>query len=151
MSDKKENVPVQEEGAPVEREEGFNEILSLFQELLSTAERLVNSLSSWGTFKRAFKKSLIEKSEEFGFLDPFAGEFEYENGTIQFTGEAGKEEFARGIAESFRCALSRLEGEFPKEKMVSLKLKAGIESFIEHHRETLKRHNMEEILSTLLK
>jgi len=150
VSDKKEGVPVEEDGAPVEREEGFNEILGLFQELLSNAERMVDTLSSRGTFRKAFRKALIEKADEFGFLDPFAGEFEYGNGTIQFTGEAGKEEFAKGITESFRCALSSLEGEFPKEKMISLKLKAGIESFIEHHKESLKRLEAEEIFLTLL-
>jgi hypothetical protein len=47
--------------------------------------------------------------------------------------------------------MSHFEEELPKEKMVSLKLKAGIESFIEHHRESLKRLETEEIFSTLLK
>ncbi len=152
MTDREEGIPVEEEGGwQTEREEGFKEILLLFQEFLSSAERLVDSLSSGGTIKKAFKKALIEKSEEFGFLDPFAGEFEYLNGTLRFTGEAGMEDFARGIIESFRSAMSHFEEELPKEKMVSLKLKAGIESFIEHHREALKRLETEEIFSTLLK
>jgi hypothetical protein len=47
--------------------------------------------------------------------------------------------------------MSHFEEELPKEKMVSLKLKAGIESFIEHHRESLKRLEAEEIFSMLLK
>jgi hypothetical protein len=147
---KEEGVPIEEE-ATARREEGFEETLLLFHEFLSNAERMVDALSSGGTFKRAFKKALIEKADEFGFLDPFAGEFEYKNGKIEFTGEAGKEEFARGITECFRYALSRFDEELPKEKMISLKLKAGIESFIEHHRETLKRLQTEEIFSTLLK
>jgi len=152
VTGKEESVPVEGEGlAPAEREEGFKEILLLFQEFLSNAERLVDSLSPKGTFLKAFKKALIEKSEEFGFLDPFAGEFEYMNGTIRFTGEAGREDFTRGIIESFGSAMSHFEEEFRKEKMVSLKLKAGIESFIEHHRESLKRLETEEIFSTLLK
>jgi hypothetical protein len=152
VTGKEESVPVEGEGGvPAEREEDFKEILLLFQEFLSSAERLVDGLSPEGTFKKGFKKALIEKSEEFGFLDPFAGEFEYLNGTIRFTGEAGREDFARGIIESFRSAMSHFEEELPKEKMVSLKLKAGIESFIEHHRESLKRLETEEIFSTLLK
>ncbi len=152
MKDKGEDVlPDGERGESTEREEGFKEILLLFQEFLSGAERLVDSLSSGGTFKKAFKKALIEKSEEFDFLDPFAGEFEYGNGTIRFTGETGKEDFAKGIVECFRVALSHFEKEWPREKMVSLKLKAGIESFIEHHREALKRWEAEEIFSILLK
>jgi len=152
VTDKEKSVLMEEEGGvPTEREEGFKEILLLFQEFLSSAERLVDSLSSGGTFKKAFKKALIEKSEEFDFLDPFAGEFEYMNGTISFTGEAGKEDFARGLIESLRSAMAHFEEDLPKEKMVSLKLKAGIESFLEHHREALKRLETEEIFSTLLK
>jgi hypothetical protein len=155
--EKEEDVPTEGGGVlaervvPAEREEGFEETLLLFHEFLSNAERMVDSLSSGGTFKNAFKKGLIEKAEEFGFLDPFAGEFEYRNGKIQFTGEAGKEEFARGIVECFRSALAHFDEELPKQKMVSLKLKAGIESFIEHHREALKRLNTEEIFQSLLK
>ncbi|MBM4277645.1 MAG: DUF4388 domain-containing protein [Deltaproteobacteria bacterium] len=151
-TDKEERILMEEEGGvPAEKEEGFKEILLLFQEFLSSAERLVDSLSSGGTFKKAFKKALIEKSEEFGFLDPFAGEFEYGNGTIRFTGEAGREDFARGIIESFRSAMSHFEEELPREKMVSLKLKAGIESFLAAHRETLRTMGIEDMISSLIK
>lgn len=135
---------------PAEREESFKELLLLFQEFLFSSERIVDSLSSKGAFKKAFKKALIEKSEEFGFLDPFVGEFEYGNGTLRFTGEAEKGIFTRGIIESFRSILSHLEEDVRKEKMVSLKLKAGVESFIENHRRTLKRLEIENIISSLI-
>lgn len=144
-------LPDREEGGSAAREEGFKEILVLLQEFLSSAERLVDTLFSGGTFRKAFKKALMEKAEEFGFLDPFAGEFEYMNGMIRFTGEARKGDFARGIVECFRTALSHFEAEFPREKMASLKLKAGIESFIEKHEEKLKRLGAKEIFLSLLK
>ncbi|MBM4307866.1 MAG: hypothetical protein FJ123_14135, partial [Deltaproteobacteria bacterium] len=85
VTEKEEGGFVEEEGAPAkrEREEGFEELLLLFHEFLSNAERMVDTLSSRGTFRKAFRKALIEKADEFGFLDPFAGEFEYGNGTIQ--------------------------------------------------------------------
>lgn len=133
-----------------EKGDDWKELLFLVKEFLSNSERLVDSLSSKGTFKKAFKKALIDRSEEYGFLDPFAGEFEYENGTIRFTGEARKEDFIRGVVECFRTALSHLEEGLPKEKMVSLKLKAGIESFLEHHRIALKRLEMEGAFSALI-
>jgi hypothetical protein len=144
-------LPDREEGGSAEREEGFKEMLVLLQEFLSSAERLVDSLFSGGTFRKAFKKALMEKAEEFSFLDPFAGEFEYMNGMIRFTGEAGKEEFVKGMIECFRTVLSHFEAEFPREKMVSLKLKAGIESFMEDRRETLKRLGAKEVFLSLLK
>lgn len=133
-----------------EKEEGLKEILLLFERFLSNAEKLIDSLSSKGTFLRIFKRALIEKSEEFGFLDPFAGEFDYRDGSIRFSGEVEEKDFAKGIVECLRFTLSYIEKELPKEKLVSLKLKAGIESFIEHHREALKRLEAEEIFSMLL-
>ncbi|OGP73905.1 MAG: hypothetical protein A2V86_03535 [Deltaproteobacteria bacterium RBG_16_49_23] len=152
VSDQKGEVLVGGNGAePAEREDGWKEILLLFQEFLSSSERLVDSLSSGGTFKKAFKTALIERSEEFGFLDPFAGEFEYKNGTILFTGEAGRKDFAKGIIECFRSTLSHFEEALPRERMVPLKLKAGIESFVEHRREALKRLDIEGIISSLTK
>lgn len=136
----------------LEQGEDLKELISILQEVLSQAGKLIDGVSRRkGAFDRVFKESLIEKSEEFPFLDPFAGEFEYLNGTIRFTGEAGKEDFAKGITESFRSALSHFEEELPKEKMVSLKLKAGIESILEHHGEALKRLEIEDIISSLIR
>lgn len=132
------------------REERFEELLPLLQEFLSNSEKMVDTLSSRETFKKTFKRALIEKSEEFGFLDPFAGEFEYGNGTLRFTGEVGMDEFVKGFVESFRSTMTYLEEELPKEKMVSLKMKAGIESFIETHRESLRKLNIDQAVSSLI-
>jgi hypothetical protein len=151
LPDRKEETQVDGNGAePAKSENGWKELLLLFQEFLSNSERLVDSLSSGGTFKKAFKTALMKKCEEFDFLDPFAGEFEYKDGTITFKGKTGREDFAKGIIECFRSTLSHFEGTLPKEKMVSLKLKAGIESFLSKHKEVLKRLQSEEIFSTLL-
>ena len=104
-----------------------------------------------GLFNKIFKESLIEKSEEFTFLDPFAGEFEYREGTIQFTGEIGVKDFTKGIVECLVATLSRLEKELPKDKILPLKLKAGIESSLEQHQETLKRLGVDAITSSIFK
>ncbi len=140
-----------EERGPGKSGKGFEDRLILLQEFLSGAERLVDGLFSEGAFRTAFKKASIDKAEEFDFLDPFAGEFEYMNGTISFTGEVDGEAFVKGVTECFRTVLSHLEATSEQEKMVSLKLKAGIESFIENHEERLKRLRAKEIFLSLLK
>ena len=101
--------------------------------------------------RKIFKESLVERSEEFAFLDPFAGEFEYREGVIQFTGGAGVRDFTKGIVECLVTTLSHLEKELPKEKMLPLKLKAGIESSLEQHTEALKRLGVEAITSSIFK
>ncbi len=132
--------------------EDLKEVITIVQEVISQAEKLVDGSSKRiGLFRKTFKESLIEKSEEFPFLDPFAGEFEYRDGTIQFTGEAGAKDFTTGIVEGLVGTLSHLEKELPKDKILPLKLRAGIESSLEQHVEALKRLGVHAITSSIFK
>jgi len=132
--------------------EDFRELILIFQDILSKSEKLINGASKGkGSFYKVFKESLIKKSEEFPFLDPFAGEFEFQEGTIQFTGEVRVKDFTKGIVECLVITLSNLEKELLKEKMLPLKLKAGIESSLEQHNELLKRLGIVDITSSIFK
>ena len=147
----KEIKEVKEKRVPGRGEELKN-LSPILQEILSQTEKLVDgTYRKKGFFIKIFKESLIEKSEEFPFLDPFAGEFEYREGAIQFTGEVGIKDFAKGIVECLVTTLSRLEKELPKDKILPLKLKAGIESSLEQHREVLKRLGVEPITASIFK
>jgi hypothetical protein len=97
-----------------------------------------------------FKKSLIEKAEAFSFLDPFAGEFEYRDGVIHFSGEVGEKEFTKGILECLNTTLILLGKELPKNKMLPLKLIAEIRSSLELHSDTLERLGVNEVVSSSL-
>src|SRR4030043_412786 len=135
-----------------ERGEDMKELILILQEVVSKAEKLVDESSRRkGLFHKLFRESLIERSEEYAFLDPFAGEFEFRNGTMQFTGEAGAKDFTRGIGECLVTTLSHLEKELPKEKMLPLKLKAGIEASLAQHSEALKRLEVEATTSLIFK
>ena len=141
-------VPVKE--PPGERgREGLKELIPILQDILLRVEKMADSVSRKGTFLKEFKKSLIEKSGEYPFLDPFAGEFEYREGTIGFKGDAGTEEFAKGIGECLRVTLNHLEEELPKHKMLPAKLMLEIESFLEHNREGLKRLGVDTVLLSI--
>jgi hypothetical protein len=132
--------------------EDLKELIPILQGVLSQAEKLVDGSSrKKGFFHKIFKESLVEKSEEFAFLDPFAGEFEYREGTIQFKGDIGVKDFTKGIVECLVATLSRLEKDLPKDKILPLKLKAGIESSLEQHGETLKRLGVHTITSSIFK
>jgi len=130
----------------------IKELIPILQEILSQVEKLVDGSSrKKGLFHKIFKESLVERSEEFAFLDPFAGEFEYRDGTIQFTGEIEVKEFAKGIIECLVTTLSGLGKELPKDKILPLKLKAGIESSLEQHSEALKRLGVIAVTSSIFK
>jgi hypothetical protein len=147
----KEVKEIEEKKVP-ERGEELKELILIFQDVISKAEHMVDGASRRkGLFHKVFKESQIEKSEEFAFLDPFAGEFEYRDGTIQFTGEIGVKDFTKGIVECLVETVSGLEKELPKDRILSLKLKAGIESSLEQNSEALKRLGVSSISSLIFK
>jgi len=140
------------EGKVTPRGEELRELIPIFQDILSKSEKLVDEASKRrGLFHKVFKESLIEKSEEFTFLDPFAGEFEFKDGAIHFSGEAGGKEFTKGILECLNTTLLLLEKELPKNKMVSLKLIAGIKFSLEQHTEALRRLGVETTAFSIFK
>ena len=146
-----ESKPILENKPLAGGKEGLKEIIPILQETLSSVERLVDGASRNGTFIGTFKKCLIEKAETFSFLDPFAGEFEYQDGVIRFSGEVGEKEFAKGILECLGTTLMLLEKELPKNKMLSLKLGAQIRSSLESHSDTLRRLGLTEVFSSSLR
>ncbi len=149
--DVKEAKEIKEKKVP-ERGEDLKELILIFQDIISKAEQLVDGASRRrGLFHKVFKESLIEKSEEFAFLDPFAGEFEYREGTIQFTGEIGIRDFTKGMVESLVTTLSSIEKELPRDKMLPLKLKARVESSLEQNSEALKRLGVSSISASIFK
>ncbi len=146
-----EGVPILENRPSVGGRNGLQEVIPILQEALSSAERLVDTVSRNGIFIGAFKKCLIEKAETFSFLDPFAGEFEYQDGVIRFSGSVGEKEFTKGILECLNTTVLLLEKELPKNKTLSLKLGVQIKSSLEQHSETLKRLGLTEVVSSSLR
>lgn len=151
LKEERENIsPLPREEKILSHDETMKETISLLEEFLSESERIVDALSKKGMFLRNFKKVLIEKSEQFDFLDPFAGEFDYREGRIELKKDVEQEDLVKGIVEAIRGTWSCLEREIPREKMVSLKLKAGIETFLSHHKGTLKKLKIDSFFSSLL-
>lgn len=142
--------PPSQEEKNLTASETLKETISLLEEFLSESERIVDTLSKRGMFLKLFRRALIEKSEQFDFLDPFAGEFDYREGRIEVKKEVEQEDLVKGIVEAIRGTLSYLEKEVPREKMLSLKLKAGIETFLSHHKGTLKRLRIDSFFSSLI-
>jgi hypothetical protein len=146
----KKSVPQPEQPLPPGKGEGLKEMIQIFEGVLSRAEKLVDGSSEKGTFRRIFKKSLIEKSEQYPFLDPFGGEFDYRDGMIQFTGDVKERVFSQGLGECLQNTLAYVEEELPKSKMLPLKLRAEIESSLESHRDTIKRLGLDSVIPSFL-
>jgi hypothetical protein len=137
--------------SPPPKVEESKELIPIFQDILSRVEKWVDEATQRGTFLKAFNRSRMEKSGEYFFLDPFSGEFNYQDGTIRFSGETSRKDFARGILECLRSSLPHLEKEFPKNRTLLLKLTAEIESSLEYHGDAMKMLGIDTDFSSFFK
>ena len=72
--------------------------LDMIQELLNLFEKAVLENKKIKTgFDTLLKRKFMEKVDEYDFLDPFAAEFQYAKGKVQYTGKADNGQLARAI------------------------------------------------------
>ena len=77
------------------------DVIGMLEEFLEIAEYVVTKkMKRGGDFHKLLKQKFIENAEKYAFLDPFAGEFEYENRRITFAGIADEKELVNGVVES---------------------------------------------------
>jgi hypothetical protein len=78
-------------------------ILIMLEELMVIFENTVTSKKRMKTdFSKLIKKKFVENAEKYTFLDPFAGEFDYFNHKIAFSGSASDKELIDGVMNSVR-------------------------------------------------
>ena len=114
---------------------GRNEIVLAAQKVLSKVEQFVDGSSQKGAFQRVFKNTLIEKSDLYPFLDPFAGQFYYNEGKITLDEEVDLDKFSMGVADCFSLTLFKIKREFPKAMTLPVGLKAEIESSLKYYQD----------------
>ena len=77
------------------------EIVTLLQILISTLESLITAEKRIKTdFDTLLKKKFFEKADSYEFLDPFAAEVQYANGSFEFTGDTPLPQIVKGVSES---------------------------------------------------
>jgi hypothetical protein len=73
-------------------------ILAMLEDLLTIFEKTVSENKKLKIdFTKMLKKKFVENAEQYAFLDPFAGEFEYTAGRLTFTGAASDKELIDGV------------------------------------------------------
>jgi hypothetical protein len=134
-----ENIDESDEGHREFNANSRKHVLSVLQEVISKTERFVDGFSQEGIFLRAFKRALIEKSDPYPFLDPFADQFDYRQGEITLDEEVELEHFAAGIADCFNLTFSHLKKEFPKNMNLSPNVKTELESKFKLYQDAMKQ------------
>jgi hypothetical protein len=72
------------------------QLLEVWSVVISAVESATDVLLGKNTFINTFKDTLIEKADEYPFLDPFAAKFQYQDGVVTFKGEI-KKNFSQGL------------------------------------------------------
>ncbi len=76
-------------------------VLRMLEEFLGIFETLyITQKDKTADFNSLIRKKFVENAERFTFLDPFAGEFDFNNRQIRFSGAADDAELANGIIVS---------------------------------------------------
>lgn len=117
------------------------QLLEVWQEIIATVERVVDRLSSTGHFVNAFKDTLIEKAHDYPFLDPFAKEFEYKKGTIDFQGESVKD-FSKGLGECLSATIGNLAAKMPEADLAA-EVRTELQAMKEKYVETIEKFSLE--------
>jgi hypothetical protein len=90
------------------------DILRMLEELMVIFENSVTSRKKMkADFTKLLKKKFVENADKYAFLDPFAGEFDYANRSIDFSGAASDKELIDGVMNSIRELAQEL-GIFPQ-------------------------------------
>ncbi|UCD71544.1 MAG: hypothetical protein JSW70_00735 [Syntrophobacterales bacterium] len=96
----------------------LQDLLSVLQDTISTIETVFDGLLKKGIFSSELKRSLVKKSNEYPFLDPFAAEFRYKDGKIVFTGQTDIPELTRGLGECLGLTIEALSHQFSQENIM---------------------------------
>lgn len=76
-------------------------ILTMLEDFLKIFEKTVSENKKLKIdFTKILKKKFVENAERYAFLDPFAGEFDYSDGRLTFTGAASDKELVDGVLTS---------------------------------------------------
>ena len=86
--------------AVFEKDDHSEKALLMIEGLLSIFETVVDQKTKKKTdFQKLLKQNLVENAERFGFLDPFAGEFDYSHQKITFSGQVSDHALVQGVVE----------------------------------------------------
>jgi hypothetical protein len=124
------------------------ELLKAWQAIIAAVERVADSQFKSGQFLNIFKDTLIEKADDYLFLDPFAGEFDYRDGQITFHAE-GVKDFSRALGDCLNITAGKLASEAPQANLTA-RIKAELEAVKETHAAAIEKFDLAAALPQLL-
>ncbi len=119
-----------------------DDLLAFWADVLQRVEQYVDGVSKPGRFALAFKEVLVNRAATYPFLDPFAAEFAYTNGTIEFHGPL-PEDFSKALGDCLGDTISRLAFQL-KRADLETRVRAALEGVSERHAAVVDRFGLRE-------
>jgi hypothetical protein len=89
-----------------EEERDWFELMRLSGELIATVERA--ALSAGVDFANIFRAVRLSMADDYSFLDPAAGRFEYSNGMVKLRGQPNVSAYVSSVSEAMRRVVDRM-------------------------------------------
>ncbi|MBP1749658.1 MAG: hypothetical protein H6Q52_2197 [Deltaproteobacteria bacterium] len=121
-------------------------LISDLERVLLKLESFTDHVGSKGDFQRLFRHNCVEKSEEYHFLDPFEGQFEYNSGKINLSDDVRSQDFAIATANCLNVVLANLNKDFLKGAALPPGLKGEIETAFRNYKEVITNSGLRSVV-----
>lgn len=115
-------------------------LLAFWDEVIAGVEAVADGLSKPGRFSLAFKEVLVSRAVTYPFLDPFAAEFEYTAGHIEFAGPL-PDDFSKALGDCLSDTVSKLAFQL-KRSDLEHRVRARLEGLSEKHAPVVDRFGL---------
>lgn len=116
-------------------------VLAFWSDVIGSVEAVVDGLSKPGRFVLSFKETLVNRAVTYPYLDPFAAEFDYRDGKVQFEGGL-PEDFSKGLSDCLSDTIARLAFQL-KRADLETRIREALRDFSEKHAEVIARFGLE--------
>jgi hypothetical protein len=118
------------------------DLIAFWADVLHRVEQYVDGVSKPGRFALALREVLVNRAANYPFLDPFAADFGYSSGTIEFHGPL-PEDFSKALSDCLGDTLSRLAFQL-KRADLETRVRAALEGVTERHAAVVDRFGLRE-------
>jgi len=126
------------------------QLLEIWGAIIGAVEAVSDGLLIDGVFLNTFKDTLVSIADDYPFLDPFAAQFSYLDGTVSFSGEAQKD-FSQGVGDGLNGTVEILAEQAALEgEDLFAPLRTALDGVRTEYKDQFEQHNFRVILRDLI-
>ncbi|MBA4180737.1 MAG: hypothetical protein C0506_09135 [Anaerolinea sp.] len=115
-------------------------LLQFWSEVCAAIEEVADGLSSQGRFRMALREVLVSRANTYPFLDPFAAEFDYKDGTISFDGPVPGD-FSKALGACLGDTVAKLAFQLKRADLEN-RVRAKLAGASERHAAVIQRWDL---------